>query len=117
VFLYNEYSNGNNKSTIRLFKNLRNELVDKDVIEKEEASSYYIDCLLSNVETTTIAENDIRKRVEGILDELKMDTQDNFSGYTVQHGMRPLFGNGVAQWEIEYAKTFVEEACRLYDSG
>lgn len=112
---YNRITNGNYKSTIRIFKNLRNALVDEGIIEKETAASYYIECLLSNVETNTIAKDDIRTRIEGILDELEQDAADDFPNYTVQHGMQSLFGDDITQWNIEQARTFVEEARRFYE--
>lgn len=113
--MYNDYTNGNYKPTIRIFKNLRNALVEDGAIEKENVPSYFIECLLSNVETTTIGKTDIRERVEGILDELEADAAEGFPDYDVQHGMQPLFGDKTTQWDIEHAATFVTEARRFYE--
>jgi hypothetical protein len=112
---YNEYTNGNYKPTIRIFKNFRNTLAENGAIEKENAASYFIECLLSNVETATIAKDDIRDRVEGILDELEADAAEEFPDYTVQHGMQPLFGDETTQWDVEHARAFVTEARRFYE--
>jgi hypothetical protein len=110
---YNEWCDGNYKSTIRVFKNLRNALVENGTIDKEIAPSYFIECLLSNVEVTTIAEDDLRERVEGILQELESDAEDDFPGYTVQHGMQPLFGEETTQWDVVKAQEFIEN-CRTF---
>jgi len=112
---YNEYTNGNYKPTIRILKNFRNTLAENGAIEKENAASYFIECLLSNVETATIAKDDIRDRVEGILDELEADAAEEFPDYTVQHGMQPLFGDETTQWDVEHARAFVTEARRFYE--
>jgi len=109
------HKNGNYKPTIRIFKNFRNTLAENGAIEKENAASYFIECLLSNVETATIAKDDIRDRVEGILDELEADAAEGFPDYTVQHGMQPLFGDETTQWDVEHARAFVTEARRFYE--
>ena len=111
---YNQLCDGNYKETIRVFKNLRNALVADDTIEKSKAPSYFIECLLSNVEVSTIAEDDIRKRVEDILQELKSAAQEGFPGYTTQHGMQPLFGTKTTQWSVDDARNFTEAAHTLY---
>lgn len=112
---YNEWCDGNYKSTIRVFKNLRNTLVENGTIKKEIAPSYFIECLLSNVEVTTIAEGDLRERVEGILQELESDAEDDFPGYTVQHGMQPLFGGETTQWDVVKAQEFIEASRTFYN--
>lgn len=112
---YNDLTGGNYKKTVRIFKNLRNALVEDSRIKKENAASYFIECLLSNANVYTISKDDIRERVESILGELKDDSIEGFPGYTVQHGMEPLFGEETTQWDVEHARIFVEEACRFYE--
>jgi hypothetical protein len=111
---YNQLCDGNYKETIRVFKNFRNTLAADGAIEKSDAPSYFIECLLSNVEVSTIAEDDIRGRVEAIFQELKSAAQEGFSGYTTQHGMQPLFGTKTTQWSIDDARNFTEAAHSLY---
>jgi hypothetical protein len=111
---YNEWCDGNYKATIRIFKNLRNALLERDSIDEGVTSSYFIECLLSNVEVTTIGKDDIRERVEGILQQLDSDAEDDFPGYTVQHGMQPLFGEETTQWNVAKAQKFIEASHTLY---
>jgi hypothetical protein len=111
---YNEWCDGDYKETIRIFKNFRNALLEHDSIDEEVAPSYFIECLLSNLEVTTIGEEDIRERVEGILQQLDSDAEDDFPGYTVQHGMQPLFGEETTQWDVAKAQKFIEASHRLY---
>lgn len=110
----NDRTGGNYKETIRVFKNFRNTLVEEGEITKDGVPSYYIECLLSNVSESIIASNDLRERVEGILDELEEDANENFPEYTVQHGMDPLFGEDVTQWNMDHAKQFIRKSNRYY---
>lgn len=112
---YNRWCDGNYKSTVRIFKNFRNALVEEDIIEKEDAPSYFIECLLSNVKVSTIARADTRNRIEGIFQELKSASEEGFPDYTVQHGMSPLFGEKSTQWDTEKAQEFVRATRILYE--
>lgn len=112
---YNEWCDGNYKSTIRVFKNLRNALVENSIIDKETAPSYFIECLLSNVDVSIIAKNDLRERIEEIFRQLESDAEDNFADYTVQHGMQPLFGVEPTQWDVEDAQEFLEASRTFYN--
>lgn len=112
---YNRWSDGNYKSTVRVLKNFRNALVENGTIEKEHAPSYFVECLISNVEVSTIACKDIRDRIEGVFEELELASEEEFSGYTVQHGMAPLFGEKSTQWDTEHAKEFISAVRNLYE--
>jgi hypothetical protein len=111
---YNAWCDGNYKSTIRIFKNFRNTLVEMGDIDKEDVPSYFIECLLSNVEVSTVAADDIRERIEGVLQELETAAEDSFPGYTVQHGMSALFGEKSTQWDPEGTQDFIHAASALY---
>jgi hypothetical protein len=112
---YNSWCDGKYKSTIRIFKNFRNYLVERQIIDKESIPSYFIECLISNVDTSTIAERDIRDRVEGVLFQLELDAEDGFQGYTAQHGMEELFGNKTTQWNTNHAKEFIRSMLDYYN--
>lgn len=114
--LKNSRTNGHYKPTIRVFKNLRNALVEDGEIVKDDVSSYYIECLLSNVPDPIIRESDLRDRIEGILDQLESDAADNFPEYTMQHGMRALFGNHPTQWNLGDGHNFVDAARNFYET-
>ncbi|WP_318567384.1 hypothetical protein [Salinigranum marinum] len=112
---YNGWCAGNYKSTVRVLKNFRNTLVANGTIEKEDAPSYFVECLLSNVEVSTIAHGDIRDRIEGVFEELESAAEGGFPDYTVQHGMSPLFGEKSTQWNTDQAEEFVRAARTLYE--
>lgn len=114
--LKNSRTNGRYKPTIRVFKNLRNALVDEGKLSKEEVSSYYIECLLSNVPDSIIRESDLRDRFEGVLAQLESAAAADFPEYTMQHGMKPLFGNHATQWNRGDGRDFIDAARYFYES-
>jgi hypothetical protein len=114
--LKNSRTKGRYKPTIRVFKNLRNSLADEGKITKENVSSYYIECLLSNIPDPIIREPDLRDRIEEILDQLESDAAEDFPEYTMQHGMKPLFGKHATQWNLEDGHDFVDASRYFYGS-
>jgi len=112
---YQDDTNAKYKPTIRLFKNLRNELVEEERIEKEQAPSYFIECLLSNVSVEIIRIDDLRSRTDEIIDFLDSQSENELRAFTTQHGLRDLFGSKTVQWNIRDAQRFTEEAKRLLD--
>ena len=100
------------KRTVRMFKAARNRLVEKEVLKKEAAPSYFIECLLYNVPDHLFK----RKRVAtytGILDWL--DTA-KLKGSICQNGKVALFGRGKEQWTVDKAKEFVKAMRELWDT-
>ena len=99
------------KRTIRIFKAARNRLVEKGALTKDDAPSYFIECLLYN------APNHLFKRKRaatyaGILDWLEA-TQ--LKGFKCQNGQVPLFGRGREQWSVDKARAFVRAMQHLWD--
>ena len=78
------------KRTIRMFKAARNRLVDKGALTKDDAPSYFIECLLCNV-PDHLFEDKLAPTYTGILDWLKTAKLNNFE---CQNGQVPLFGPG-----------------------
>lgn len=107
---YQEWTNGNYKPTIRLFKNLRNELVANDQLEKEQAPSYFIECLLSNVPVSILRNDDLRERIETTLEYLASQTDKELAEFTTQHGLRDLTGSASTQWNVKDYRKFLDEA-------
>jgi len=105
---YQSLTNGNYKPTIRVFKNLRNELVDQGQIEKEQVPSYFIECLLSNVPVEILRTDDLRERVEVIINFLNSRSEKELRDFTTQHGLRELFGPSTVQWDANSSQTFIE---------
>ena len=101
------------KRTIRMFKAARNRLVDKKVLKKEDAPSYFIECLLYNV-PDGMFKQELASTYTAILDWLKTA---KLRGFQCQNGQVPLFGQGREQWTVQKAQAFVKALQGLWDVG
>ena len=81
------------KRTIRMFKAARNRLVEKGTLTRDDAPSYFIECLLYNVPNHLFKRNRAATYT-GILDWLKTA---KLKGLQCQNGRTPLFGRGREQ--------------------
>ena len=100
------------KRTVRMFKAARNVLADREVLTKDDAPSYFIECLLYNVP------DDLFKRKKeptyvGILDWLKTA---KFKGFKCQNRKVQLFGRGREQWTVDQAQAFVKAMRELWET-
>jgi hypothetical protein len=103
-------TNGRYKETVRLFKNARNKLVERNWIEKEEVPSYFVECLLYNVPPGQFV-NDLTERYEQIVDHLQGATIEDFR---CQNEIHELFGPEPTEWTIDNAEMFIRQLQRLY---
>ena len=92
------------KRTIRMFKAARNQLVSKRVLTKEDAPSYFIECLLYNVPDDLFGP-EVAPTYLGILAWLKTAKLNDFQ---CQNGLVPLFGPQPEQWSVKKARAFVK---------
>ena len=106
-------ANNRFKRTIRMFKAARNRLVDKGALTKDDAPSYFIECLLYNV-PDHLFEDKLAPTYTGILDWLKTAKLNDFE---CQNGQVPLFGPGREQWSVKKARAFVRAMQELWDMG
>ena len=81
------------KRTIRMFKAARNRLVEKKMLTKEDAPSYFIECLLYNVPDSLFAPK-LAPTYTGIIGWLKTAKLD---GFLCQNRKVALFGPGRQQ--------------------
>ena len=107
-----EAANNRFKRTIRMFKAARNRLVSKRVLTKEDAPSYFIECLLYNVPDGLFAPK-LAPTYTGILEWLKTAKLKDFK---CQNGQVPLFGQGREQWSVKRARAFVKELQGMWDT-
>ena len=101
------------KRTIRMFKAARNRLVEKKVLTKGDAPSYFIECMLYNVPNGLFAEK-LAPTCTGILDWLRTA---KFRDFKCQNGQVDLFGSGREQWSVKTARAFVRALQGLWDAG
>ena len=101
------------KRTVRMLKAARNRLVDKEVVAKEDAPSYFIECLLYNVPDGLFAPK-LAPTYIGVIDWLKTA---KLSDFECQNGQVPLFGPGREQWTVKKARGFARALQELWEAG
>ena len=106
-------ANNRFKRTIRMFKAARNRLVEKKVVTKDDAPSYFIECLLCNVPDSLFA-SQLAPTYMGILDWLRTAKLKDFK---CQNGQVDLFGPGQEQWSLKKARKFVRAMQELWEAG
>ena len=97
------------KRTIRMFKAARNRLVDKGVLTKDDAPSYFIECLLYN----DLFARKLAPTYVGILAWLKTAKLKDFR---CQNGQVPLFGRQREQWNVAKSQAFVKAMQEMWDT-
>ena len=101
------------KRTVRMFKAARNRLVEKKVITKDDAPSYFIECLLYNVPNSLFA----AKLAPTYADIASLLRTANLQGLKCQNGEVALFGRGREQWSVNKARSFVKALGELWEEG
>jgi hypothetical protein len=97
------------KSTVRIFKNARSKLVDDMKMTVSMAPSYLIECLTYNVPNDRFGKS-WQDNYYNVLDWL---AQADFTNFICQNGQTLLFGNSPEQWNMQYAKTFVNQLLKI----
>ncbi len=101
------------KRTVRMFKAARNRLVEKKMLAKGDAPSYFIECLLHNVPDSLFPPK-LAPTYMGILDWLK---EAQLKDFRCQNGRVDLFGSGREQWTQKKARAFVWALQELWEAG
>jgi hypothetical protein len=103
---------GQYKLTIRVFKNLRNYLVENNLLGEGIAPSYFLECALHNVPDTLFV-GSLTNTIPAILDHLLKAPS---SSLLCQNGVTPLIGTGSIQWTKERCAEFVAAAIKAWES-
>lgn len=104
----------NYKPTIRIFKNIKKRLLNKNVITKELASSYFIENLLYNVPNNYFTLQNTSERVYNILKWLN-NNKNYFPTFLCQNEQVYLFGSSQEQWNQADAENFISEVIRFWN--
>jgi hypothetical protein len=94
---------GKYKQVVRIFKNLRDHLVDNNLITKEEAPSYFVECALHNVPDALFA-GDFSSSIPNILTHLL--NRPHHELYC-QNRVTMLIGTDDTQWSPSNYNKFV----------
>ena len=106
-------ANNRFKRTIRMFKAARNQLVEKKVLTKDDAPSYFIECLLYNV-PDGLFKSELAPTYTGILDWLK---EAQLKDFECQNGQVDVFGREPEQWSQKKARAYVKAMQGLWEAG
>ena len=108
-----EATNRRFKRTVRMFKTARNRLVTEGSLKKEDAPSYFIECLLYNV-PDSLFKSKLAPTYTGILGWLKTAKLGDFQ---CQNKKVALFGSGQEQWTQKKARAFIRALGGLWEAG
>ena len=101
------------KRAVRMYKAARNRLVEKKMLAKSDAPSYFIECLLYNV-PDGLFKPKLAPTYMGIVDWLKTA---KFNDFECQNGRVDLFGPGKEQWSVKRTREFIRALQRLWEAG
>ena len=94
---------GQYKATVRLFKNFRNYLIDRGLINENTAPSYFVECALYNVPDNYF----IGTYTETVPLILRYLMHTPYAGFICQNGVIPLIGSGSTQWPQDNFTAFI----------
>ena len=101
------------KRTVRMFKAARSRLVEGKALTKDDAPSYFIECLLYNVPDGLFAPK-LTPTYTGIVDWLETAKLKDFK---CQNGQVALFGPRPEQWSVKKARAFVTALQEMWEAG
>ena len=111
-----ENTNGNFKPSVRVLKNMKARMVEKNYITKELAPSYFLECLIYNSQNTNFRQSSYGDITVSIINQFSTDLKNgNMANYLVQNEQRKLFGSEDQQWNIQDATTFVNQLIRFWN--
>lgn len=99
------------KPTIRIFKNMRNRLVNDGVIERAVAPSYFIEGMLANVPQGHLRHS----YADAVVNSVNWLLASDLSGARCVNGIHPLLGNGTAtSWPYANKDAFLRAVVGLW---
>ena len=107
-------TNGNYKKAVRMFKNARNYAVNKRIITESTCPSYFLECLLYNINNDMFSgnESDIFYNVLKVL----YDNRHSLSNLKRQDEIQSLFDGTASSWDVNDARLFIEEIAHIWDN-
>lgn len=93
----NERTKGQYKKIVRVFKNARTYLIDKEIISKDLASSYFLECMLFNVPDsyfTTNLQYSFKEILRFLLVAFANNTEEHFISQDCQSKLFANFTHG-----------------------
>ena len=110
--LKQKVANDQFKSVVRIIKNARSYAVDKGLLAKGKAPSYFLQGLLFNIPNSVFVA-DTSKTIHGVLDYLY---SAYISGFVCQNGKHLLFGPSEEQWNTVDARETINALVYLWNN-
>lgn len=99
------------KPTVRMFKNIRNYLIENESLSKENAPSYFLECLIYNAPDGNFG-NSYQDTFCNIVNWIN---DANLNDFICQNEQIDLFGPTPEQWSIDEAESFIEKLISLWN--
>lgn len=110
----NHACNNRYKPTVRMFKNANSHMVDKNIIDEDTSSSYYLEGLLYNVPNNLIDQSSLQNRYTEIVSWLE---GIDVAAFDEQSEMYPLcVDNDPDRWKTSKADETIDGFGTLWDS-
>lgn len=103
------------KPSVRIFKNARERIYKNKPSLNGKFPSYFVECLLYNVPSASFGRS-YQTTFCNSVNWLEDAINSNPSKLVCQNGMFYLFGSNAAQWNINDAKSFLNELTSLWNS-
>ena len=100
------------KPTVRVFKNARTYLIEKGIISKDLAPSYFLECLLYNV----LDEKFTNNYQDTFCYVVNWLAESNLTNFMCQNEQLPIFGDTPEQWSISNAQRLVQAFISLWNN-
>lgn len=107
----NQRTNENYKPSIRMFKNARRFMREREMVTRNLAPSYFIECLLYNVPDSKFS-NNFRTTYVDVVNWLANADYDSFK---CQNEQTNLFGPSEEQWNVGDLKTLLTAYAKLWN--
>lgn len=109
-------TNGWYKPNVRVFKNARSYLINNGIIDKDLASSYFIECLLYNAPDKYFGSNYADTFADLVNWFGKSLSNGNYQNFLCQSEQSYLFGDLPEQWDKDKATVFIIELSELWEN-
>jgi hypothetical protein len=103
----NKNTASNYKPVVRIFKNISSRLVDNGQLNASATPSYFIECLLFNIENNIFDQNSYFDIILSILNTLYYIKDNQLLNFICQNQRRYLFGDSDQQWNIPDCRQFI----------
>lgn len=113
----NQICSSNFKSSVRVIKNMRTRLVQKNYINEALAPSYFVECLMYNLHNSNYLYFTFVSRIQAVINALISYSDSDLERLVCQNRQRYLFGTTDQQWNINDCKIFISRLNQLWYEG